>query len=221
MDFTNFSFHAVTPMQSIANQLLYERAEGTRELQHIKFIWMDRDAIFVHHQQHPVQSESDYTASTCDNADFRFENKKVPFVDIASVLLTIFPEQTTDEGVELMYNEDLDEIGINKFEFGAITSPNCFSMVDETVSTTHILDKQIYITRKSNLASSMPDIREGRPNMKLIFKEMKDFVLANGDDRIAVCVCGPMQLSKLCQKLCITQSDEKVRFDFHSESQSF
>ncbi len=59
---------------------------------------------------------------------------------------------------------------------------------------------------------------QGRPNFEKSFENMKEEAINMGEKRIAVCVCAPAMLVKLCKQACAEYSDHRVRFDFHSET---
>jgi hypothetical protein len=58
----------------------------------------------------------------------------------------------------------------------------------------------------------------GRPNFKKSFEAMREEAMKKGEKRIAVCVCAPAIVVKLCKQACTEYSDQRVRFDFHSET---
>jgi len=82
------------------------------------------------------------------------------------------------------------------------------------------LDLQVYLTTKSaaaNAISHLPFVHNGRPDVKELFRKMRDEAIAKGEHQVAVCVCAPKRLVMICQKACTKYSDRKVRFDFHFE----
>jgi hypothetical protein len=82
------------------------------------------------------------------------------------------------------------------------------------------LDLQVYLTTKSaaaNAISHLPFVHNGRPDVKELFRKMRDEAIAKGEHQVAVCVCAPKRLVMICQKACAKYSDRKVRFDFHYE----
>lgn len=84
-------------------------------------------------------------------------------------------------------------------------------------SLAQVLDMQIYLTGDAPTTGSVPYARYGRPDIKGIFLEMKQEAIDAGDRLVAVCVSAPSQVAEVCRKACIVYSDDKVRFDFHSE----
>ena len=84
-----------------------------------------------------------------------------------------------------------------------------------------VLDLQVYLTARNApntpLTTALPFIQYGRPDMDKVFREMRDDALANGERRVAVCVCAPEILVAICQKACLKYSDAMMRFDIHAE----
>ena len=87
-------------------------------------------------------------------------------------------------------------------------------------SLTEVLDLQIYLTGDELATGNVPFARYGRPDIKGMFLKMKQDAVDAGDRRVAVCVSAPTKLTDMCRKACIAYSDNKVRFDFHSEVMS-
>ena len=192
----------VTPMNSICDHLLNEIKEGRRSMRRIKFVWVERDPIFIEQsefvrrqvKEFPL-STSDLTATSSDSDDSMSVN-------------------SDDESVyfdEILEEDEFANIPILDIEKGC--------SLDEPV-----LDMDIYMTakRKSQLKSKAMrnHIRLGRPNVSELFLSMKRDAILSGDDhnrRVAVCVSGPPSLSQLCRKACIKYSDSSVRFDCHTE----
>ena len=80
-----------------------------------------------------------------------------------------------------------------------------------------VLDMQVYLTGPTLDNGEVPFARHGRPNIKRIFKDMKNIALAAGDKRVAVCICAPTRLTELCRKACLKYSDDDLQFDLHTE----
>lgn len=84
--------------------------------------------------------------------------------------------------------------------------------------TSSPLDLQVYLTGKQTPENTAPPfIYHGRPDIKQLFSQMKQEALAQGERRVAVCVCAPKRLVSICQKASVKYSDSKVCFDFHYE----
>jgi predicted ferric reductase len=81
------------------------------------------------------------------------------------------------------------------------------------------LDLQVYLTNRTVIGgvAHLPFVHLGRPDVKELFRKMREEAIAKGEHRVAVCVCAPKRLVSICQMACSKFSDRKVRFDFHSE----
>eukprot|EP00542_Grammatophora_oceanica_P012506 CAMPEP_0194044016 /NCGR_PEP_ID=MMETSP0009_2-20130614/15563_1 /TAXON_ID=210454 /ORGANISM="Grammatophora oceanica, Strain CCMP 410" /LENGTH=969 /DNA_ID=CAMNT_0038688429 /DNA_START=590 /DNA_END=3499 /DNA_ORIENTATION=+ len=82
------------------------------------------------------------------------------------------------------------------------------------------LDLQVYLTAKNKTnpgISELPFVHTGRPDIKALFRKMKEEAIAKGERRVAVCVCAPLRLVVIARKACAKYSDRQVRFDFHEE----
>ncbi len=98
--------------------------------------------------------------------------------------------------------------------------PNCYTQM-EMGRLDKVLDIEIYLTQKEANASRtdhIPSVKVGRPELALLFIQMKEEAIRLGEKRVAVCVCGPKRVSSLCRKACIVLSDNTVRFDYHEEA---
>lgn len=165
--------------------------------------------------------------------------------NIASQLLSLLPPgKTTDEEFDDLYASGQLSIGdlsaeASEGDPGEESRPepkrdNSSVIDDETSfaegsaswlfeaptalgSLAKILDMQVYLTGRSPVTGSVPFARVGRPNIKKIFLEMKKEAIKRGDGRVAVCVSAPIKLTAMCRKACVVYSDDRVRFDFHSE----
>jgi NADPH oxidase len=82
------------------------------------------------------------------------------------------------------------------------------------------LDLQLYLTgqvaSRRDLAL-LPFVYRKRPDVKELFRKMRDEAISMDECRVAVCVCAPQRLVLMCQKACAKYSDQKVQFDFHFE----
>ncbi|KAI2501563.1 FAD-binding domain [Fragilaria crotonensis] len=82
------------------------------------------------------------------------------------------------------------------------------------------LDLQVYLTTKvasrSDLAL-LPFVYRKRPDVKELFRKMREEAISMDESRVAVCVCAPERLVHMCQKACAKYSDHEVQFDFHFE----
>lgn len=81
-----------------------------------------------------------------------------------------------------------------------------------------MLKLDLFLTEKETKSGALlPFISRGRPDLKDIFLQMREAAIALGERRVAICVCAPTQLVKICRNACAKFSDNRVRFDFHSE----
>lgn len=89
-----------------------------------------------------------------------------------------------------------------------------------TNSINHILDIQVYLTDKNAHSGlgDLPFVFEGRPNLKIKFLRLREEALAAGENRIAVCVCAPATIVRICQDACVEFSDKRVQFDLHADT---
>lgn len=189
------SFVSVTPMQSISDQLLHEHKKKTRQLNNLMFVWIERDPILIVNTR--FREKSTLTASRV----------ATPRKTVADTLLGIFPQSfETNSDLAMQYSltnlkatrEDLDN---------SVSTENALSSV---------LDMRIHLTGANH--QFIPGFaRVGRPDIHELFVNMRRKAVLKGDERVAVCVSAPRRLRELAQKACVLFSDEKVRFDFHTE----
>lgn len=114
-----------------------------------------------------------------------------------------------------------------KFDADADADTMCQSFLDEAYvgpddcsSSSDPLDLQVYLTARNKVDPALVDlpfINRGRPDIKQLFRKMRDEAIENKESRVAVCVCAPKVLVNMCQKACVKYSDRRVRFDFHFE----
>jgi predicted ferric reductase len=82
------------------------------------------------------------------------------------------------------------------------------------------LDLHVYLTAKKEIPAALaelPFVHLHRPDFRKIFWKMREEAFAKGETHVAVCVCGPTALVKLCRYSCAKYSDSRVQFDFHYE----
>jgi hypothetical protein len=213
-------------MQSICKQLLFEESRGTRKLDLIKFIWIERDPLVVQksdifdQSQRSLRKFSQFDAMSHDNNSVMSE-----FFNIAVDILISFPQANeTEEDFEMNYratDSELDDIsGI--FDDDEIVSFSNPDELEDPVDTVEdILDAQIYVTGERGIDQNAKCLRKGRPDIKVLFQEMRHHAIEKGEKRVAVYICAPLKLTNLCQKAAIVFSDNKLRFDVHVESLGF
>jgi predicted ferric reductase len=82
------------------------------------------------------------------------------------------------------------------------------------------LELRVFLTgqvaSRSDLAL-LPFVHHKRPEVKELFRKIRDEAISMDECRVAVCVCAPERLVLMCQKACAIYSDQKVQFDFHFE----
>eukprot|EP00978_Attheya_sp_CCMP212_P010684 scaffold25994_cov40-Attheya_sp.AAC.6 len=96
--------------------------------------------------------------------------------------------------------------------------------VDPNGTMDNFLHTEFYLTSKKAKDAGMvpsPYVFMGRPNVPAIFAKMKKSALAQGESRVAVCVCGPSPLVSACREASRQQSGGGVTFDFHYETFEF
>jgi hypothetical protein len=305
-------FFSVTPMQSICEQLLYEKVKKRRQLHNLKFVWIERDPELMQESTFVKRTSSIGSVGSLDNDDFLSvsgskcfdfedivveEEGPIDFdaslelfestidndvkiarildgdacVDMIAQLLSILPPcTTTDDELEEIYqsgefdtldatlNSRRESQGLESgaFHSSGITSAGdvaegqprrrpSFVVEDETsfaendhcwlseaskahdditvvsevfVNLMQVLDMQIYLTSKPPGVEQIQNARFGRPDVKKIFREMKQAALDSGEKYVAVCVSAPKALVNKCRQACLQYSDHRVQFDFHTEA---
>lgn len=233
-------------MQSICDQLLFEEVRKRRNMKKIKFVWTDRDPVMM--VEAPVvrrMSSIDLeTLSSVDNGSANADSDASMYERnsalIFSQLVSLLPPGTsTDDDFDKFY-ESLSELMDQDAEFLNNSNLTLGDSADEldgmaddmsvadnndpwdrdpecNKTLGEILEMQLYHTGGQS-EFHIPYARQGRPDMKKIFLEMKLEAKEKGEQRIAVCVCAPKKLSAICRKACIVYSDKDVCFDFHAES---
>jgi len=91
---------------------------------------------------------------------------------------------------------------------------------DHQVDGFQALDLQVYLTGKldaNSMVAQLPFVHLNRPDVKKLFADMRSDAISNGEKHVAVCICAPARLVKICRKACVKYSDRKVQFDFHEE----
>lgn len=217
----------MTPMQSICKQLLFEEFRGTRKLDLIKFIWIERDPLVV--QKSDIFDQSERSSRKFSQLDtVSHENNSVMsdfFFNIAvDILISFPPANETEEYFEINYratDSELDDVSVifDNDEIGSLSNPD--ELEDPVENVEDILDAQIYVTGERGIDQNAKCLRKGRPDIKVLFQEMRHHAIEKGEKRVAVYVCAPLKLTMLCQKAAIVFSDSKLRFDIHVESLGF
>ena len=198
-------------MQSIADQMLYEYSQNKRALDHLKFIWIERDPVLV--------NNADFIHNTCETCKAKCGKKQAPKSMIEQLLSQFPPDQTTDVELERQYEGSLLGGGKGSPAVQDTENPPRPSKRSPTgkKSLSEVVDMQIYLTGNRATGDLSPFVHVGRPDIKDMFLQMRKEALDAGNNKVAVCVSAPLKVSDLVFKACILFSDEKLRFDFHSE----
>jgi hypothetical protein len=228
-------------MQSICDQLLYEKSLGMRDLRNVKFVWIERDPILVNEVEivKKMQQELEKTDPVMCPDDMSIpEGHSIMSSNLSSRLLALIPPGiTTDIALDELYRDGNLASDCLEAQLGI---PDCIERPpldwdDETVLADdlsdssssfeyrpkkQVFDLQVYLTGDFVLPESTPYTRHGRPDIKSLFDEMRKDAMDSGEKKVAVCVSAPKTLMTLCRKACILYSDYRVRFDFHSEAMS-
>ncbi|CAM9095088.1 unnamed protein product [Chrysoparadoxa australica] len=185
----------ITPMQSIANSLIDEFQRG-RSIGRIWFIWSVADRYMLEAMHDTGASEESFPSLpiAAKHAPKSFQ----PFM--------------------------LKHMGsFDRSSSASIDAP------DRTVED--VLCTEFYLTRvredegEQALAGInvdlFPHLLYGRPNLPQIMTDIKADLSARGEQRVAVCVCGPQGMISDTRGLCGSMTDDKVSFDFHGETFNF
>jgi hypothetical protein len=213
-------------MQSIYSQLVYEQNRGIRQLDSLKFIWVQRDPVFVKDSELvrdvPIikQTNTDSVADSDDDSDERM------LCIGPAYLATIPQEDVTDDDLTKYYDalkSDIDESVYNSV-FSNTGDIESQKKEDNTKfeHNDNVFDLQIYITdtKSGPIASHIPNVQHGRPDIHQLFRRMKEDIVNRGGEheRVAVCVCAPSPIVEVCRTACIIYSNDRIRFDIHLES---
>jgi hypothetical protein len=229
-------------MQSICDQLLFEKSTGQRELRNLKFVWIERDPILVQEVNFIKSKEAEFKAK--DDPTIKVEQQVSSYIGsegiVTRLMSLIPPGETSDAELEELYADgglpSVDDAVSFVLEDDVSACAPCpplevvmFDNMGKSVKrglygkpdikpTKPVLDMQIYLTGDAKPSGPVPFARFGRPDIKILFEEMRSDALASGDQKVAVCVSAPHKLMSLCHRACVLYSDDKVRFDFHSEA---
>jgi predicted ferric reductase len=227
----------VTPMQSLCNQLMYDHRRGIRKLNKLSFIWVERDP-HVMPKVDVIRRHISSRYSACyDDVEIGRDMEMQHEVGIASTLLSIIPASTMNEDqFEQEYaSSDIDDDDFEDDfydEESAGQNLQFISTDDDTMNQTFLddaycgnnehngsgepLDLQVYLTSKEatkSIISNYSFVRHSRPDVPLLFKEMRLEALARGEKCVAVCVCAPKRLVLLCAQS--TQAGAYVAQNVH------
>ena len=142
--------------------------------------------------------------------------------NIDSSVFTILPSlvrrtkvTSKTERLDTMCSDDGDDDTMNQSFLNAAYNDS----IDECEAH-DALDLQVYLTTQVASRSDfalLPFVHRKRPDVKELFRKMRDEAISMDECRVVVCVCAPERLVLMCQKACAKYSDHKVRFDFHFE----
>lgn len=192
----------ITPMQSIANELLEQHSRG-KPLKKLWFVWSVRQAGMV-------GGMLDY--------DQQLNNPSMPKQFSPDLLL----RHRNSISYELEDVQGLPE------QLGAAAS-HPLPAADDDSDPLHC---DYHMTRVKSLEEPPADfnvkpevqecLRFGRPNLVNVFSKMK--AIAAKDDgftRVAVLTCGPVGLCNHVQQQAWAHSGNGVKFDYHGETFDF
>uniref|UniRef100_A0A6T7H5I0 FAD-binding FR-type domain-containing protein n=1 Tax=Attheya septentrionalis TaxID=420275 RepID=A0A6T7H5I0_9STRA len=204
----------ITPMQSICNSLIHQHTQIGRPLKKLYFVWSVRDEDMVdalHDDEeggttipgrHNLNKSVDRLGTTRFQPDLL---ERVNLVDSFRI-----PKTTAANKNNSKNSTDADDM--------------VETVLKETNGTMdNFLHTEFYLTSKKAKDGMVPSpyIFMGRPNVPAIFAKMKKSALAQGESRVAVCVCGPSPLVSACREASRQQSGGGVTFDFHYETFEF
>jgi FAD-binding domain/Ferric reductase NAD binding domain len=234
----------VTPMQALCNQLMYEHGKGTRELNKLSFIWIERDRLVMPKVDAIRRRINPPIMSINDNleylGDIEEEEDDDDVYGLVSTLLSVVPACTmTDVQFEQEYpdagfDDELKDLEHDQFRSCQDSNDNtpdddsmdqtfldeAYNKVNQYYGTQKVLDLQVYLTSKDSsqsMISNYPFVHLSRPDIKALFRTMRAEALGRGERYVAVCICAPERLVLLCQKACAKFSDHRLRFDLHNE----
>jgi hypothetical protein len=217
----------VTPMQSICDQLLHEWSANQRDLRRVKFVWVERDPSLIEHANFLASDAQKQSSAVDQTTPNPADNGSRDTGSIANQLLaTIPPTDATDEELEQEYCDggilvasDVFEDSMRGSKVPTVASNDPRSLEEgKKKPVQSVLETHVYLTGQKSVPETLRFAQLGRPNLKAIFQEMKQAAVLSGDKKVAVCISAPNKLMKIVQKACLVYSDDKVRFDIHSES---
>lgn len=168
----------ITPMQSVLDQLLAEHNGKVRVLEHLVFLWIERDASFLEHESEIIINKAEHTQ---DN--------------LSSRLLSMIGKSKEDGAQE--DSEQSPKEGSFSVQSGSLK-----------------VEIKIYLT-KGTVPSHLKGIAQrGRPDLPKIFADLA----SQSSGKTAVLSSAPHRVMDICRSACIEHSNDRVRFDFHSES---
>lgn len=227
----------ITPMQSICNELIEQHERG-RPLHKIWFVWSVRD-------KYMVDAVENVNINSAHRLPYSFQPDHLSVHSRSRSILG------DDGAATAAMGGDEEEVEVEIAGHGgggsddveaARTTRTTAALSDggggapskgvapPRVVAEDILHTTFYLTQAREPADYAdagikPAVQEclrfGRPKLLSIFEKMKEVAKAAGDDRVAVLTCGPEGMVADVGDNCVTQSDEDVLFEFHSETFMF
>lgn len=219
-------------MQSICDQLLFEKASGHRELRNLKFVWIERDPVLVQ-QVSFLKNKQDENSNKRDSSTNSALYGQTSESIVSTLMSLLPPGDTSDADLEEQYADGglpIDDSSLvirdDNHEVSTCSRrPPQWIIFDNPDHTPNpmpkkdaVLDLQVYLTGNAKPTGPVPFARLGRPDINALFDEMRRDALTSGDKKVAVCVSAPHKLMSLCHRACVLYSDDKVRFDYHCEA---
>ena len=197
----------VTPMQSIAHQLMYEHQCGERELKKLWFVWTARDPqvmsnMDVVSSHHLFIDDDDVGEDDMEEVGKHEVEDDTEIIDL-EMGESVFSLAETMEGLAAESQLHGGEEGESEYGDGELLELDCY-----------LTAKEMQDCGLCNL----PFVHQCRPDMKKIFLSMREEAIRRGEKRVAICVCAPQRLVYITRAACVKYSSNRhVRFDFHSE----
>ena len=206
----------VTPMQSICDQLLYEQQAGIREINKLRFVWVERDPVMM--------QQVDVVKKTASLRTLGTQDSSVSSRSLDEASSNALPVSLTAQILSLpmsTFNENDDDYSVVSKSADYQLGSESLSLEEDEENgfpSQDVLDLQVYLSSSTSPQNTVPFAKAGRPDVKDIFKSMRRDAIQSGDNRVAVCISAPKKLTDLCRRACVAFSDKKVRFDCHTES---
>ena len=208
----------ITPMMSIANDLLAQHARG-RGLTLVYSAWAVADKLMV-----GVVADGAFLGG--GKPPLQQLETETAFVRPSSSLLPLSFQPDILRSHSLSLGSHTADDGDGRFSDAESGPSKTATPHSPQCGVDSVLHTEFYLTRQrpadefaaAGIAPDMqPCLRFGRPDLAKIFKRCRDVALAVGERRVAVLVCGPRSLVRDASDLAFSASDAKLTFDFHSE----
>jgi hypothetical protein len=200
--------YIVTPMQSIYSQLAFEQNQGIRKLDSFKFIWIQRDPVFVKDSDLARDLPRNNISKIQTPSDHPYECKKIDVYDdgdvnietSASFLANLPQGLITDEELTQYYDggsTDIESATSSDAEDDDMemkySTSNKINNTDDNenneIINNHnqgkdsVFDLQIYVTGNESDLVGAPhhitkNVRYGRPDILGLFRTMRDDIMS-------------------------------------------